>query len=459
MTGPALTLSDRILAHLRANPIADDAKDVPRSVTQEGIADALGVRVAHVSRALKNLIQEESVTARLAHPQGGVRRARAHALTQKGAAHAQTIPLGEPVSRATKTHHAEPTRAPAGRERELAAMLASIGEAKTRGPRFVLVEGDAGSGKTRLLEAFAKESERVGARVLLGQSAPTGAEQLIGPIGPALAPLGFDRRFRARNAGSPRERAMAAATESLQQASRAEPVVLVLDDLHYAGATVADFLRGLLLALQGTRVVIVAAVRREEAWELPNGPLYTALMPLRDDPTTTHVDLAPLTREGVAALFADAGVHVLGDKKLAEEVVERVWRESGGNATYALAMGQEIADGVSEDDFFPPSVRAAAKQHFATIPEDALGVLQLCAVSGAEVGYDLIQRASESDEDSLVRTLDVLLDKLLLEEVPRTGDELRLRFRHPKVREAVLADLSATRRRWLESRVALAHQA
>jgi hypothetical protein len=58
-----------------------------------------------------------------------------------------------------------------------------------------------------------------------------------------------------------------------------------------------------------------------------------------------------------------------------------------------------------------------------------------------------------------VATLDHLIDKLLLEEVPAEGDELRLRFRHPKVREAVLADLTANRRRWLESKVAEAHRA
>lgn len=459
----APTLADRIVAHLAAFPIEDDANDVPREVTQEGIADALSARVAHVSRGLKALVAQGLVRAHLAHPVGGVRRARAHALTDAGRARARSLPpVAAERPRAPPVEAAAPARAvrpPAGRAKEFAALLDALDAAKAKGPRFALVEGDAGVGRSRLLDALGAEAERRGWRALSAAGAPVGAEQLIGPIGPALAPLGFERRFRARDAGTPRERALAAASETLASAAREQPVLVLLDDLHYAGQSVVDFLRGLLLALpHGARVLVVASIRRLEAWQLPNGPLYAALAPLRAEPFATHVDIGPLSRDGVADLLSDAGIHVLGEKTLPAEVVDRVWRESGGNPMFALAMGQELADGVDEDDFFPPVVKAAAKEHFAALPEAALSVLQTAAVAGVDVAYETLRRAAEAKEDDLVRQLDVLLDRLLLEEVPGHGD-VKLRFRHPKVRDAVLADLSASRRRWIESRVADAHQA
>src|SRR5690348_15009539 len=200
-----VTLADRVLAHLAAHPIEEGAPSVPREVTQDGIADALGnARVAHVSRALKQLIADGLVTAHLAHPAGGARRARAHALTDKGREAAKALPAMPSVRAPAPSRAPAPgsARTPAGRKKELDTLLAVLDDAKRAGPRFVLLEGDAGMGKTRLLDALAAEAAKRGARVLRGASAPTGDEQLVGPIGPALATLGFDRRFRARTAGT-----------------------------------------------------------------------------------------------------------------------------------------------------------------------------------------------------------------------------------------------------------------
>ena len=450
------TLSERILVHLSAYPVDRDAMDVPREVTQEGIADALAARVAHVSRALKQLIAQGLVAAHIARPRGGKRRSRAHALTDAGRKARVPLPasLPKPASSASPLSAPAPRSAPAGRTREWTILRDLVARAATDGPRIALIEGDAGSGKSRLLDSLAAAAAP--ARVLRGASVPVGGEQILGPLRAALEPLGFDARYRAHAAGTPRERAMPAAVESITQAARAQPLIVVLDDLQAAGPTMAEFLHGLLQALpKGTRVLFLAAFRREEEWELPNGPLYTALMPLRDAPHATHLLLPALDRDGVAQLLADAGTHVKGDTNLPAELVDRVWRESGGNAAFALAMGEQLADGVDEEDFFPATVRSAATRQFSTLDSAQLSLLQLSAVAGAEFRYDVLARAFEGKEEELVPTLDFLIDRLFLEESPHAADgELLIRFQHPKVREAVLAGLTATRRRWLEQRVA-----
>lgn len=455
-----LTLSRRIVAHLALHPVEEGAASVPREITQDGIAEALGAQVAHVSRALKGLVQEGMVHAYLAHPKGGKRRSRAHVLTDAGRKLAATLPKEAPatVRRVVVTSPVPEVAVPAGRAREFAALVEQLDAAQKDGPRVALVEAAAGMGKTRLLHAFAHEAQRRGARVVHGASHPVGGEQWLGPLAAALAPLGLEARLRAKTLGTPRERALDAARETLVAAAQNAPLVVLVDDLHHAGPSAVEFLHGLLRSLpHGARVLVAAAFRREEAWELPNGPLYTALMPLRDLPRAKLVTLGPLDQGAIGALLDEAGIHILGDKALPKDVVERVWRESAGNPQYALAMGAELADGVDEEDFFPAAVRAAARERFASLTPEQLAVLQLAAVAGAEFRYDVLRRGYEGPEEKLVETLDFLLDRLLLEEAP--GEQLTLRFEHPKVREAVLADLTANRRRWLEARVAAAHAA
>lgn len=447
----ASTLAERVLVHLRENPIPHAAADVPPDVTQEGIALALGAQVAHVSRALKTLELRGLASARLAHAHGSRRRSRAYALTDAGREKARILELPSGPAEPPAPAPRPPAPVPAGRQAQMAALIEALEEAAKGAPRVALVEGDAGMGKSRLLDAFRREAERRRARVLHGRAAPTGAEQLVGPLGPALEPLGFERRVRARTAGSPRERALAAAVEALEAASRQDVTVLLLDDLHLAGPSVAEFLHGLVVALPPrVRLLLVLAFRQEEAWSLPNGPLYTALTPLRDMEGARHLTLGPLDADGLRALLIDADAHHVDGP-----LVERVLRESGGNPLYALAMADALADGVDEEDFFPAQVRALAKSRFADLPEAPRALLQAAAVCGPEMDYDLLMQVAGGDEAALVASLDVLLDRLLLDEAPG-APRLRLRFLHPKVREAVLEDTSVARRRMLEARVAQA---
>lgn len=446
------TLAQRILAHLRAHPCEDGCAEAPAEVTQEGIAEALDARVAHVSRALKGLMAQGLVRAHLAHAGGSRRRCRVHLLTAAGheAAKGLALPARKSSSAVTPARPAVRAGPPAGRHAEFAQMERLMDEASRGALRALLVEGDSGSGKTRLLRAFAAACRAKGVRVLEGASVPVGEAQILGPLGGALAGTTFEARLKARGGGTPRERALPAAVDALADAARAGPVLLVLDDIQHAGPSAVEFLHGLLLALPSTtRLLCVLAFRREEGWQLPNGPLYTALFPLRSLPHARHLTLRPLPAEGVAALLADAGMdHVSGD------VLARVVRESHGNPLYALAMGEALADGVDEGDFFPPTVQALAKERFMTLDPKALDLLQIMAVAGAETTFEHLASCWDEDEDELVDALDVLLDKLLVEEVPRPGgDGPTLRFEHPKVREAVLADLTASRRRWLEARV------
>lgn len=439
----AHTLAERILAHLREHPYDPESPNAPPEVTQEGIARALDARVAHVSRALAGLMERGRVTAQMARTPGAKRRSRAHALTDEGRAAAEGLVLAPPAKHATDS--ADVLLRPA----ELDALTRALDEAMRGGPRVVLLEGDAGGGKTRLLEELRAVAQRKGARWLSARGAPLGAEQTLGPLHEALAPLDIERRFAALSTGTPLERARLASAQALASAA---PAVLAIDDFHFAGAGSVEFLRGVISALpQGARVLVVAAIRREEAWELPNGPLYTALMPLAAPPVGSLLHLGPLAHARVRELLQASGY------RYDDVLVARVAEESGGNPAYALAMAEALADGVDEGDFFPPRVQLAVKERFSTLSREALEVLQAAAVCGVEFDLALLERVYDGPRDALVDAVDVLIDKLLIEEADGgSASAPRLRFEHPKVREAVLAETTATRQRWLTARVASA---
>lgn len=438
---PASTLAERVLAHLRDHPYAADAAHAPPEVTQEGIAMGVGARVAHVSRALAGLTERAQVEVRLARTPGSKRRSRAYALTDGGrhaAAELQAPARAPTPAPATPAHVVL-------RPDELATLTRALDDALRAGPRVVLLEGDAGAGKTRLLAELHAHAQKKSVRWLAARAAPLGADQTLGPLHDALAPVGLDRRYQSLAAGTPLERARVASAQSLAAAA---PTVLALDDVHLAGAGAVEFLRGVVAALPaGARVLVVCAFRREEAWELPNGPLYTALSPLSAPPSGSLLRLGPLPRATIRKLLFTEG-HALDEK-----LVERVATESAGNPAYALAMADALRDGVDESDFFPPLVQSAVKERFDTLPREAFDVLQCAAACGVEFDLPTLQRVHEGPADKLVDALDVLIDRLLLEELDAG---VRFRFEHPKVREAVVGEMTATRARWLSERVASA---
>ncbi len=426
-----------------------DARDVPRAVTQNGIADALGARVAHVSRALQTLVTGGLVVAHLAHPDGSARRSRAHSLTDAGHTAARALPAAPAKPVVSQTSRV-PRRSEATElfADHLDQLETAIAEAATSGPRVVLVEGDAGSGRTTLLDAFAIRAADKGRRVLRGTGAPSGERQHLGPFQAAIAGEGLAAHYARATAGEPGERALAATIATLEKISKRGPVTILLDDLHLAGWGSAAFLHGVLHALPpNAPVLLVAAFRREEAWELPNGPFYAALAPLRRPPLGRLLQVKPLDLAGVSRLLQAHGHQV------PETLLPRVAEESGGNPLYALAMADALADGVDESDFFPTIVALTMKEKLVSLPLDALETLQAAAVYGPESTFQSLARVHDIGETRLMQTLDILLDHLMLEEVP-DETQLRLRFAHPKVRDAVLGEMSATRRRILAERVA-----
>ncbi|MEU1985760.1 BTAD domain-containing putative transcriptional regulator [Nocardia sp. NPDC019395] len=342
-----------------------------------------------------------------------------------------------------------------GRDRELAAMMAAAEEAATDGVRVVLVTGEAGLGKSTLLEHLGARLGQDGWLVAAGRcpdldSAPpawawvealraVAASCPSGEPADDLAPLLSDSAPGADDATAGRFRLRRALWNWLTLAAGARPVALLLDDLHCADGTTLDLLGGGV----GVRapILIVAAYRGDESERLTDtiGSLARSA-PLR-------LDLPGLPADAVAELVR---AECAADDTTVTGIAER----TGGNPFYVresarLLHGEGALVALSE---VPDGVRDVLRRRLARLPEGDVSVLRLAAVAGRESSVDVLVRAADTDEDGVLNALDAGVIAGLLDE-PGPG---RVRFVHALVRDTLVTDVSRIRTTRMHARIAAA---
>ena len=229
------------------------------------------------------------------------------------------------------------------------------------------------------------------------------------------------RRSRAASATGP----IAPFAALLETLAAAKPLVLLLDDVHWADASSVDLL-GTLLRRPPAGVLVALAVRPRQVPERLSGSLERA----QQAATLTRLDLAPLSAEEAGELLgADDAAALYG--------------ESGGNPFYLQQLARAprrpgAADGAAGVSLagveVPRAVAAALTDELALLPADARRVLDGAAVAGDPFEPELAAAAAGVDEALATGALDELLRRDLVRatDVPR-----RFRFRHPLVRSAV----------------------
>ena len=221
----------------------------------------------------------------------------------------------------------------AGRSRELATLRMLAPRANGEGLRFALIGGEAGSGKSRLVHEFARQAADDGVLVLYGacdsevrrpygpfvdsldqlvRELGEGALTALGTAGEELAPLLGDLAPRASErpaaqAADPdtqRHRLHAAVGDLLALAGRQTPLVLVIEDCHWADTQSLLLLRHLARGASGARALVLTTFRDTEA-EVPE-PLSAALVDLRRSEGVVRLRLGGLSTEEIAEFVARA---------------------------------------------------------------------------------------------------------------------------------------------------------
>jgi DNA-binding CsgD family transcriptional regulator/tetratricopeptide (TPR) repeat protein len=329
-----------------------------------------------------------------------------------------------------------------GREEPYEALAAALASTRAGDGRCVVVGGEAGAGKTRLMTEFLERAEGVwqlqGGCLELGQAvmplAPLagilrqlgrdlGVERVAELVGPELAGFLPGRPHVTLDPHWTGQLGMFEAFRALLgELAEERPVIVVIEDLHWADRSTLDLLSWLARNLADTRVLLTVTYRSDEMRR--SHPLRPVLAELGRLPHVERVDVQPLTELEVAELLtAIQGGPVPAD--VARQVADR----SEGNPFFV----EELFAGSAEDGV-PLTVRDILSARIDALPESAKEVLRIAAAAGRRVDHRLLEVVADLDADELDAGLRAAVDGQAL--VPDT-DGVGYRFRHALLQEAV----------------------
>ncbi|MDP9274991.1 MAG: AAA family ATPase [Chloroflexota bacterium] len=370
-----------------------------------------------------------------------------------------------------------------GRELELAELDAALAATTSGDGRVVLVAGDAGIGKTALLRSFIGKVRQA---VLIGECSETGSARPFGPfveiLRSAVATTAADvverslqghARELARflpertggqiepSGGTDRFQSHEAFAMFFADLARSKPLVLVVEDVHFADPATLELLPYLARRVRGERVLILLTYRRDELNRLH--PLRPVLADLERSPQTTVVELRPLGAAGTSQMLQGAlGLShpPTGEfRRALDEVcegnpffIEEVLKTLAQREDLVYRDGGWQRDKEVHDIAIPDSVHSAVDQRVRALAPDAQRILRVAAVIGRRFDFDVLQLASALPERTVLDALAAALEAQLIVEAgdPR-GDQFV--FRHALTREAVLAELLQRERRSLHRAV------
>lgn len=355
-----------------------------------------------------------------------------------------------------------------GREREYETLVEALNVAANGTSQLWFIGGEAGAGKSRLLDEVRTRALVDGFTVLQGQAVEGGGlpfqawrdparklvlgasmddltASVLKELVPDIATL-LERDVPDAPALDPAanlDRLMVALLTRLRSINT--PILLLLEDIHWASESL-DLLRLLLPRVSALPTLIIGAYRHDEMPTLP------------DAFSTAHTLLLErLSPESIAALSAS----MIGADNATPELVQRLSHESEGNALFMVEVMRALAEEAGSlgdiarltlpERIFAGGMMTVLRRRLERVPLWALETLQLAAVIGRKIDLAVFDAAGVTDVD---RWLHACADAAVLE--PYQGD---WRFSHDRLREALLDNLADDQFAHLHERAALALEA
>ena len=378
-----------------------------------------------------------------------------------------------------------------GRSREVTQLYTALGEAMAgRGQMFFLV-GEPGIGKTRLADELVSHAVQQGALGLWGRCwegagapalwpwvqglrsyvAQSEPEALQAEMGPGIADVvriipELRHQFPALpqlpvpDSPSARFGFFDSLTSFLRVAATRQPLVFVLDDLHWADSSSLLLLQFLSRNLRGTRIFVLGTYRNEEIG--PDHPLAEVLGSLARE--SLLLPLGGLAEDDVALL-----VEAITGRQQPPRLIRAVCEKTEGNPFFVseiirwLAASGQLDKAEGETDWtlsLPQGVRETIRRRLARLSDSCQLLLSSAAVIGREFSLPLLQRVVETaspDENALLSLLGEACTAQVLAEIP--GAVGGYRFTHALMRETLYEDLALAERVQLHRRIGEALEA
>ena len=346
-----------------------------------------------------------------------------------------------------------------GRAEELERLCSAVGGAGEGDPSATLLAGDAGVGKTRLLRELGAWANGEDLTLLVGHCVDLGelglpylpftevlagltrdpdpavAEMmaahpgvvslLSGQSGQSRSDADLPDRVAPPPAGSGQRQLFESVAALLFELAGLRPVVLVLEDLHWADQSTRDLLRFLISRLTDQRLAIIASYRTDDLHR--RHPLRPWLAELARVAVVQRLVLAPLADPDVVAL-----VRAVRPDRLPDSALRRIVERAEGNPFYAEELSAAIGPGG-----VPDGLSDILLARLEALPADAQHVVRVAAIAGRSVGHEVLAAVAGLPP--------VALDAAIREAVSRyiliAEDAGKYQFRHALLRESAYGDL------------------
>ena len=344
-----------------------------------------------------------------------------------------------------------------GRVAELYRLTAAFDDvARRRRERVVLVTGEPGIGKSRLLAELVATVRAGGATVLQGSAYEAETGQPYGPWMDALGQvtaasvggtLGNELALlmpvfgQATTGKASRDRLFGAVVDLIAAQAHGAPVVIAFDDVHWCDDASAALLHYVLRINRFRPLLVVLAAREGE---LPDNPsMQSALRALRREQLLDDWRLAPLGLDDTANLV----------RRLMPSIdADAVFAECRGNPLFAIEFARAAREGKSD---LPNSLAGLIRDRVAKLPVSAALVLRWAAVLGQTFSVPRLQALLSAEPAELLNALEILeRHGLIVADDGSRGSGDSYAFAHDLVRRAIYSDLSEPRRRLIHRRIA-----
>jgi ATP/maltotriose-dependent transcriptional regulator MalT len=329
-----------------------------------------------------------------------------------------------------------------GRTEELAVLEGALDKI----PSFAFVAGESGVGKSRLVSEFETRATAAGARVLIGHCLELGGTVFpYAPLVDALRPVAdIDALFH--DVGGDQPTSQARLFESLLGVlaglGRDGPLVLVLEDLHWADPSTRDFLVFLTRSARTEPLCLVATYRSDELHR--RHPLRPVLAELERQPNVERIAVERFNRDEVAEQLAGI-LDAPPDPRLAD----RLYARAQGNPLYTEELLAASSEGLGE---LPETLRDALVSRFERLPANAQEVVRAAAVVERPMSHALLEAVGNLAADDLLDgAREAVAHQILV-----THPDGTYAFRHALVGEAIYEDLLPGERTTLHSALATA---
>ena len=372
-----------------------------------------------------------------------------------------------------------------GRQQEMAELKAALDDAMSGQGHIVMIAGEPGIGKTRTARELTIHAERQGAQVFWGWCYEEGgappywpwvqlvrayvqqanADQLAAEMGTGAADISeivAEVRGKLPHLKTPptlepeqaRFRLFDSITTFLKNAAQSQPLMLVLDDLHWADRSSLQILEFLAKDIASSRLLLVGTYRDVEVSR--RHPLSQTLGNLMRESSVggfQRMQLGSLTQQEVGE-FVEASIGVA----LSQDVRELLHGRTDGNPLFVGEVTRQIGPedltvGGAWANTIPEGIRDAIGRRLERLSEQCSEVLTTASIIGKDFDFRLLNILSgDMSEDQLLQMVDEAVSFHLIEEVPGQMD--RYQFSHALIQQTLAEEVSTSRRVRLHARIA-----